>query len=115
MSVIVNIDVPDLATGEAFYCEGLGFRTVRRLFDGAVAQVERDGFTAFLIAAPSGSIAIASMQNAASNELLRNGNAWLASCSTNSTRSPSPCFCARAVAAAMACALLSIPTSEQPV
>ena len=59
MSVIVNIDVPALGPGEVFYCDGLGFHRVRRLFDGAVAQVERDDFTAFLIAAPAGSIAVA--------------------------------------------------------
>lgn len=51
--VLVNIDVPDLAAGRAFYETGLGFEFRRRLFDGRAAELQGGGIRLFLIAAPA--------------------------------------------------------------
>lgn len=56
--LLINIDVPDLPAGIAFYEAGLGFRLRRRLFAGAVAELERDGARVFLIRAAPGSEAV---------------------------------------------------------
>lgn len=53
--VIVNIDVPSIADGVAFYENGLGFSLHRRLFGGAVAELRTNATSLFLIEQPSGS------------------------------------------------------------
>jgi predicted enzyme related to lactoylglutathione lyase len=57
-ALIVNIDVPDLAAGVAFYEAGLGFRLRRKLFGNAVAEMEGHGGRIFLIEQPPGSTAV---------------------------------------------------------
>ena len=39
MQLLVNIDVPDLECAIRFYCEGLGLRLRRRLFEATVAEL----------------------------------------------------------------------------
>ncbi len=56
--VIVNIDVPDLTRGIAFYRDGLGFTLLRTLFGGAVAELDADGTRLYLIEAEAGSNAV---------------------------------------------------------
>lgn len=55
---LVNIDVPSIAAGRAFYEQGLGFVYRRLLFDGLAAELEGAGLRLFLIAAPDGSEAV---------------------------------------------------------
>jgi lactoylglutathione lyase len=43
MSVIINIDAPDVDAAEAFYADGLGLERVRRLFGGRLAEMRLDG------------------------------------------------------------------------
>jgi predicted enzyme related to lactoylglutathione lyase len=43
MSVIINIDAPDVDRAEEFYAEGLGLERVRRLFGGKLAEMRLDG------------------------------------------------------------------------
>ncbi len=57
-SVIVNIDVPDLTAGRAFYEGGLGFGFVRLLFGGAVAELRAQGTGIYLIEQTAGSVAL---------------------------------------------------------
>jgi uncharacterized glyoxalase superfamily protein PhnB len=52
--VLINIDVPDLGAGVAFYTQGLGFTHIRQLFDGAVAELEYAGVRFYLLAEPAG-------------------------------------------------------------
>lgn len=52
--LIVNIDVPDLAQGIAFYTEALGLRVGRRLAGGAV-ELLGAGTPVYLIKAAAGS------------------------------------------------------------
>ncbi len=59
MSVLVNIDVPDVNAGIAFYTDGLGFTLHRRLFKGAVAELEHAGVRIYLIVGPPGSTPVA--------------------------------------------------------
>jgi len=56
--VVVNIDVPDLDRGLAFYRDGLGFAFRRRLFAGTVAELDAGGLDLYLIEAPAGSPAV---------------------------------------------------------
>lgn len=53
VSLIVNIDVPDLNTGIAFYETGLGFAVRRRLFGGTVAEMEGSAGRIYLISQPA--------------------------------------------------------------
>lgn len=59
--LIVNIDVPNLEAGITFYRDGLQFGLVRKLFDGAVAEMTLDGETIFLIENENGSKAVSTM------------------------------------------------------
>ncbi len=47
--LLINIDVPDLQAGIAFYENGLGFEPQRRLFDGTVAEMAVDDLRIYLI------------------------------------------------------------------
>ncbi len=57
-SLVINIDVPDLGAGIAFYAAGLGFRLRRRLFEGRVAELTSPAGTLFLIEQATGSPAV---------------------------------------------------------
>lgn len=57
-SLIVNIDVPDLNAGIAFYTKGLEFQLRRLLFDKSVAELESPLGRLFLIEQPHGSVAV---------------------------------------------------------
>ena len=59
VSVIVNIDVPDLRAARRFYETGLGFAFSRLLFDGAVAELTAGGTKLYLIEQEQGSTAVA--------------------------------------------------------
>lgn len=59
MELLINIDVPDLAAGVAFYKEDLGFRFRRHLFDRSVAEMTLGNFRVFLIEQMDGSISVA--------------------------------------------------------
>jgi predicted enzyme related to lactoylglutathione lyase len=59
LSVLINIDVPDLDTGVAFYTTGLGFALRRYLFAGAVAELEYAGVRFYLLVAPARSAPVA--------------------------------------------------------
>ena len=52
--LLINIDVPDILAGIAFYCGGLGFQLQRRLFGGAVAELRLGDQHVYLIAQPAG-------------------------------------------------------------
>ena len=58
--ILINIDVPDLKRGIAFYEGGLGFTLLRTLFGGAVAEMARaeGGPRLYLIEAAEGSNAV---------------------------------------------------------
>lgn len=55
MDLLVNIDVPDLAAAEAFYCEAFDLTVSRRFGDGGV---ELSGLPAklYLLVKPAGSL-----------------------------------------------------------
>lgn len=53
--MIINIDVPGLEAGIRFYADGLGFRFVRVLFGGSVAELTNDAGAIFLIEQSQGS------------------------------------------------------------
>jgi uncharacterized glyoxalase superfamily protein PhnB len=57
-SCIINIDVPDLQAGIAFYTVGLGFRMGRLLFGGSVVELLSDSGAVFLIEKSWGSVAV---------------------------------------------------------
>ncbi|HKY09113.1 MAG TPA: VOC family protein [Candidatus Binatia bacterium] len=57
MEMIVNIDVDDLPKAIRFYCDALGLRLERRLFDGSVAELSGASSKIHLIAKDSGSAA----------------------------------------------------------
>lgn len=57
-SLIVNIDVPDIEAGIAFYTAGLAFRLRRQLFEGRVAELTSPAGTVFLIEQATGSPAV---------------------------------------------------------
>lgn len=56
--LLINIDMPDLKAGIAFYCDGLDFGLRRLLFDRSVAEMTFDGTRIFLIQQNEGSTAI---------------------------------------------------------
>jgi uncharacterized glyoxalase superfamily protein PhnB len=58
VSVIVNIDVPDIGKALKFYEDGLGFVAIRTLFDGAVAELAADATKIYLIEQDPGSTAV---------------------------------------------------------
>lgn len=58
VSVIVNIDVPDLRAARQFYEDGLGFDFSRLLFDGGVVELNASGTKLYLIEQEQGSIAV---------------------------------------------------------
>ena len=58
VSVIVNIDVPDMKAARHFYEAGLGFAFSRMLFDGAVAELLSADTKIYLIEQEQGSIAV---------------------------------------------------------
>ncbi len=53
--MIVNIDVPDIEAGIAFYSKGLSFELKRRLFDGSVAELGHHSGQIYLIEQRPGS------------------------------------------------------------
>jgi uncharacterized glyoxalase superfamily protein PhnB len=57
-SLIVNIDVPSLDAGIAFYTRAFEFRLCRFLFDKSVAELESALGRLFLIEQPQGSLAV---------------------------------------------------------
>lgn len=52
--LLINIDVPDLAAGEAFYTQGLGLTAARR-FDEDIVELLGAGVPIYLIVKPDGS------------------------------------------------------------
>lgn len=58
VSVIVNIDVPDLRAARQFYEVGLGFEYSRLLFGGGVVELNAAGTKLYLIEQEQGSIAV---------------------------------------------------------
>jgi predicted enzyme related to lactoylglutathione lyase len=56
--LIINIDVPDIGSGVAFYELGLGFCLRRMLFNHSVAELEGAGSRIFLIQQPANSKAV---------------------------------------------------------
>ena len=57
VSMFVNIDVPDLSTAIEFYCEALGLRLARKLFEGTVAEMLGGSSLIYLLAKAAGSAA----------------------------------------------------------
>lgn len=57
--LIVNIDVDDLSRAVAFYEVGLGFRFVRHLFDGSVAEMTLGSTMIYLLEKAAGTPAAA--------------------------------------------------------
>lgn len=57
--LIVNIDVDDLKRAVAFYEVGLGFRFVRHLFGGGVAEMALGPTKVYLLEKPAGTPAAA--------------------------------------------------------
>lgn len=55
IELMVNIDVPDLEPGIAFYRDGLGLQLARRLFDGTVAELHGAAVPVYLLEKPTGS------------------------------------------------------------
>jgi predicted enzyme related to lactoylglutathione lyase len=55
----VNVDVPDLERGIAFYRDAFGYRLARRLFGGSVAELAGAPCPFFLIEKGAGSVATA--------------------------------------------------------
>ncbi|MGH6662900.1 MAG: VOC family protein [Rhodospirillales bacterium] len=56
--ILINVDVPDLEAGIAFYEAGLGFARDRLLFNDTVAEMSLGGTRVFLIQHKAGSIAV---------------------------------------------------------
>lgn len=54
--LLINIDVPDLDAGIAFYTRGLGFELIR-ILGGEVAEMQAPGCRAYLLAKAEGTIA----------------------------------------------------------
>lgn len=54
MELLVNIDVPDLEAGIAFYTHGLGL-TIRRTFGGGMVELAGAGTAIFLLEKAEGS------------------------------------------------------------
>jgi predicted enzyme related to lactoylglutathione lyase len=57
ISLLVNIDVPDLDAAIEFYRRALGLRLGRRLFEGTVAEMLGASSPIYLLAKPPGSAA----------------------------------------------------------
>lgn len=57
VSLLVNLDVPDLAAAEAFYTAGLGLKPGRRLA-GNILELLGAGVALYLIEKPAGSPAV---------------------------------------------------------
>jgi predicted enzyme related to lactoylglutathione lyase len=57
ISLLANIDVPDLETAIEFYRDGLGLRLGRRLLGGTVAEMLGASSPIYLLAKASGSAA----------------------------------------------------------
>jgi uncharacterized glyoxalase superfamily protein PhnB len=57
ISMLVNVDVPDLAAAIDFYRQAFGFRLGRRLFDGTVAEMLAGSSPIYLLAKAAGSAA----------------------------------------------------------
>lgn len=57
MELLVNVDVPDLKRGVAFYRDGLGLTLARRLFGGTVAELRGASGRFFLLEKAAGSAA----------------------------------------------------------
>ena len=55
ISLLANIDVPDLETAIAFYRDALGLRLARRLFEGTVAEMLGGSSPIYLLAKAAGS------------------------------------------------------------
>ena len=58
MRLLVNIDVPDLETGIAFYEAALPLKFSRRLFDGTVAELLGASSGIYLLAEADGTLAV---------------------------------------------------------
>lgn len=58
MQFIVNIDVEEIEEAISFYESGLGLRLIRRLFDGAVAEMGGGPVSIYLIEQPDASAAV---------------------------------------------------------
>lgn len=59
MELLINVDVPDLDGGVAFYKDGVGFQVRRRLFEGLVAEMSLGAVRIFLLEQATGTIAVA--------------------------------------------------------
>lgn len=57
LRTLINVDVPDLASGIRFYCDGLGLALRRTLFDATVAEMSGAPCPMFLIARAEGTAA----------------------------------------------------------
>jgi uncharacterized glyoxalase superfamily protein PhnB len=57
ISLLTNIDVPDLEAAIDFYRRALGFRLGRRLFEGTVAEMFGASSPIYLLVKPAGSAA----------------------------------------------------------
>lgn len=57
MSLQINVDVPDLEAGIAFYRDAFGYTLARRLFGGTVAELAGAPCPLFLIAKEVGTVA----------------------------------------------------------
>ncbi|HYD84412.1 MAG TPA: VOC family protein [Opitutus sp.] len=55
MQVLINIDVPDLEQGIAFYQRALPLTLARRMFDGTVAEMRAENVRIYLLEKPQGS------------------------------------------------------------
>ncbi|WP_235569992.1 VOC family protein [Lysobacter sp. Root916] len=55
MRLLLNLDVPDLATAEAFYVAAFGLRPARRLGDG-VLELDGAQVPVYLLRKPAGSV-----------------------------------------------------------
>lgn len=60
MSFLINIDVPDIEAGERFYTEALGLRVGRR-FDSSFLELLGGPAPIYLLGAPSGTPAAATL------------------------------------------------------
>ena len=58
ISLLANVDVPDLDAGIRFYQNALGLRLGRRLFDGTVAEMLGASSPVYLLAKPAGGVAV---------------------------------------------------------
>lgn len=56
MQTLINIDVPDIEAGIAFYRDGIGLQLARRLFAGSVAEMLGAAAPIYLIEKRDGSL-----------------------------------------------------------